>query len=49
MRNKLVVDGQMLGPLTDQFAYIYSRLEKTPQNMTIAFVERGGIDGSYNP
>ena len=39
----------MLGPLTDQFAYIYSRLEKTPQNMTIAFVERGGADGSYNP
>lgn len=49
MRNKLRVDGQVIGTPADQFAYIFSRLEKTPQNMTIAFVERGGTGGSSDP
>lgn len=49
MRNKLQVDGEALGSRSDQFAYIYSRLEKIPQNMTIVFVESGGSGGTYNP
>ncbi|KAK4170789.1 hypothetical protein QBC36DRAFT_341288 [Triangularia setosa] len=49
MKNKLSVDGPALGSPPDQFAYIYSRLESTPQNMTIAFVERGGTDGTHDP
>lgn len=49
MRNKLRVDGHLMGRQPDQFAYIFSRLERTPQNMTIAFMERGGSDGNHNP
>jgi hypothetical protein len=49
MRNKLMVDGGVIGGQREQFAYIYSRLEKTLQNMTVAFVERGSPDGHYNP
>ncbi|KAK4220780.1 hypothetical protein QBC38DRAFT_524797 [Podospora fimiseda] len=50
MKNKLSVDSPALGSPSDQFAYNrYSRLESTPQNMTIAFVERGGTDGSHDP
>jgi hypothetical protein len=49
MKNKLFVDGEVIGGHREQFAYIYSRLDKTPQNMTRAFSERGGNDGTYNP
>ena len=49
MKNKLAVDGPAIGTQADQFAYVYSRLERTPQNMTIAFVEKGGVDGSRDP
>jgi hypothetical protein len=49
MKNKLMVDGRAIGGHREQFAYVYSRLERTPQNMTIAFVERGGKDGTHNP
>jgi hypothetical protein len=49
MQNKIQVDGGVIGGNRDQFAYIFSRLEKTPQSMTVAYVERGGNDGLYNP
>lgn len=49
MQNKLFVDGEVIGGHRDQFAYIYSRLERIPQNMTIAYVEKGGSDGFYSP
>ncbi|KAK6855471.1 hypothetical protein PG995_009003 [Apiospora arundinis] len=49
MRNKLLVDGLVMGTNRDQFMYIFARLERTPQNMTIAFMERGGTDGQYQP
>lgn len=49
MKNKLTVDGPSIGTHADQFAYIYSRLEKTPQNMTIVYVEQGGKAGTRNP
>jgi Zinc knuckle len=49
MNNKLRVDGEAIGSRSDQFAYVFSRLEKTAQNMTIAFVEKGGSGGAYNP
>ena len=49
MKNKLEVDGMAIGSTQDRFAYIYSRLGKLPQNMTVAFVEKGGPDGAYDP
>ena len=33
----------------DRFAYIFSRLEKTPQSMTVAYIERGRNNSLYNP
>ncbi|KAJ6436266.1 ectomycorrhiza-upregulated zf-MYND domain-containing protein [Purpureocillium lavendulum] len=49
MRNKLRVDGTVIGSKADQFAYVYSRLGGAPQQMTIAFVEAGGKGGAYDP
>lgn len=49
MRNKLAVDGHILGSAQNQFAYIYSRLDQKPQDMTVAFMEKGGPDGLHNP
>jgi hypothetical protein len=49
MRSKLHVDGPALGGSLDQFVYIYSRLDKTPQAMAAAYFEKGGLDGSSNP
>jgi len=49
MQNKLLVDGEVIGGDRDRFAYIFSRLEKTPQSMTVAYVERGGNNGLHNP
>jgi hypothetical protein len=44
-----MIDGGVIRGQREQFAYIYSRLEKTPQNITVAFVERGSPDGHHNP
>jgi hypothetical protein len=49
MKNKLRVDGRVIGNETDQFAYIYARLGGAPQQMTIAYVEAGGRGGNSDP
>jgi hypothetical protein len=49
MQNKLQVDGSVIGGNRDQFAYIFSRLEKTPQGMTVAYVEKGGSNRYHDP
>lgn len=49
IKSKLAVDGPVIGSRSDQFAYIYTRLEKSAQNMTVAFVEKGGPDGLFDP
>ncbi|KJZ69190.1 hypothetical protein HIM_11423 [Hirsutella minnesotensis 3608] len=49
MRNKLRVDGRVIGSKADQFAYIYARLGGAPQQMTIAYVEAGGRGGDSDP
>jgi hypothetical protein len=49
MESKLRVDGAAIGSLADQFAYIYSRLDQTPQAMAAAFFENGGLLGTRNP
>lgn len=49
MRSKLRVDGHAIGGLPDQFAYIYSRLDETPQAMAAAYFEKGGQDGLSDP
>ncbi len=49
MKNKLRVDGKVIGDGTDQFAYIYARLGGAPQQMTIAYVEAGGKGGNSDP
>lgn len=49
MRSKLRVDGEAIGSPQDQFSYVFARLDRTPQNMTIAYVEKGGNNASYDP
>ncbi|XP_044716023.1 uncharacterized protein HRG_10197 [Hirsutella rhossiliensis] len=49
MKNKLRVDGRVIGNKADQFAYIYARLGGAPQQMTIAYVEAGGRGGDSDP
>jgi hypothetical protein len=49
MESKLQVDGPALGGPADQFAYIYARLDQTPQSLAAAYFRRGGNDGSRNP
>ncbi|KAJ6436365.1 retrovirus polyprotein [Purpureocillium lavendulum] len=49
MQSKLRVDGPALGGPPDQFAYIYARLDQTPQAMAAAFFEKGGPDGRFDP
>ncbi|KHO10702.1 hypothetical protein MAA_11706 [Metarhizium robertsii ARSEF 23] len=49
MRSKLHVDGPALGGSFDQFVYIYSQLDKTPQAIAAAYLEKGGLDGLSNP
>lgn len=48
MRNKLQVDGEAIGLLQDQFPYMFARLDRTLQNMAVAFEEKGGHNGSYD-
>jgi hypothetical protein len=43
-----MIDRGIIGGQREQFVYIYSRLEKTLQNITVAFVERGGSNGYHN-
>ena len=49
MKHKLKVDGSVIGGHMEQFAYIYARLDDTPQGITSAFVEAGGRDGLFDP
>ncbi|KAJ6437992.1 retrovirus polyprotein [Purpureocillium lavendulum] len=49
MQSKLRADGLALGGPPDQFAYIYARLDQTPQAMAAAFFEKGGPDGRFDP
>jgi hypothetical protein len=49
MQSKLRVDGVAIGSPSDQFAYIYARLDQIPQSMAAAFFERGGPDGRFDP
>ncbi|KJZ72304.1 hypothetical protein HIM_08345 [Hirsutella minnesotensis 3608] len=49
MKNKLRVDGKVIGSESDRFAYIYARLGGAPQQMTIAYVEAGGRGGNSDP
>jgi len=49
MESKLQVDGPALGGPADQFAYIYARLDQTPQSLAAAYFRRGGNDGNRNP
>ncbi len=49
MQSKLWVDGPALGTHLDQFAYIYTRLDQTPQSIAAAFFEKGVREGYYTP
>jgi hypothetical protein len=49
MRNKLDIDGPAIGSPSDQFAYVFSRLEEGPQAMAAAYFKNGGHDGTRNP
>ena len=49
MRYKLETDGPAIGLSKDQFAYIFSRLEKGAKAMTTTFAERGGSKGVFDP
>ena len=49
MESKLRVDGPAIGGPADRFAYIYSRLDQTPQGMAAAYFEKGGADGCHDP
>lgn len=43
------MDGPALGGSLDQFVYIYSRLDKTPQAIAAAYFEKGGLGRSSSP
>lgn len=49
MRSKLQVDGPAIGPPFYQFAYIYSRLDETPQALAATFFAQGGSRQAYDP
>jgi hypothetical protein len=49
MQSKLRVDGPAIGSPFDQFAYIYARLDQTPQGMAAAFFEKGAREDCYTP
>lgn len=49
MQSKLRVDGPAIGDSFDQFAYIFARLDKTPQGMAAAFFEKGVRENCYSP
>jgi hypothetical protein len=49
MKSKLRTDGTAIGSEADQFAYIYSRLDQTPQAMAAAYFEIGGNQGTKDP
>ncbi|KAM4057637.1 reverse transcriptase (RNA-dependent DNA polymerase) [Hirsutella rhossiliensis] len=49
MKAKLAVDRQAFDNKEALFAYVYSRLAGTAQNMAAAYYEQGGIDGARSP
>jgi hypothetical protein len=36
-RQKLDIDGEVLGPLQHQFAYLFARMEKKAQNLVATY------------
>ena len=49
MQNKLETDGTAIGHSKDQFAYIFSRLEKGARSMATTFAQNGGSGGTFDP
>ncbi len=49
MRAKLILDRDAFASEGELFAYIYARLEGTAQNMSAAYFEQGGPDGTQSP
>ncbi|KAK4232987.1 hypothetical protein C8A03DRAFT_19842, partial [Achaetomium macrosporum] len=49
MKYKLEIDGPAIGTSKDQFAYIFSRLEKAAKSMATTFAQKGGTGGAFNP
>lgn len=49
MEAKLSVDHDALGGSREQFAYIYSRLDRSPQNMASAYFAQGGLGANRDP
>ncbi|OAQ57219.1 retrotransposon gag protein domain-containing protein [Pochonia chlamydosporia 170] len=49
MRAKLIADRLTFRNEQEVFSYIYARLEGTAQNMSAAYFEQGGPDGSQSP
>jgi len=49
MTGKLRVDGLTIGSLADQFTYIYSRLDNSPQAMAAAFYENNSNTENASP
>ena len=47
--NKLDTDGAAIGTHEAQFAYVYARLDSTPQKMAAAYVRQGGPRGAKDP
>ncbi|KAK4233026.1 hypothetical protein C8A03DRAFT_19813 [Achaetomium macrosporum] len=49
MEYKLEIDGPAIGSDKDQFAYIFSRLEKGAKSTATTFARTGGHGGLFNP
>ena len=49
MKYKLETDRAWIGSIKNQFNYIYAWLDRIPQNITSAYIEKGGSNGLYNP
>ena len=49
MEYKLQTDGPAIGSSKDQFAYVFSRLEKGARSTATAFAQHGGNTSAYSP
>jgi hypothetical protein len=48
-RQKLQIDGEVIGPDQYQFAYLFARMEKKAQNLVAGYFQDGGEGGRRNP
>ena len=48
MKHKLEIDRAWIGSIKNQFNYIYAQLDRIPQNIISAYIEKGS-NGLYNP